>query len=348
MGLFDKIFKFKKNDWFIPDLSKPEYDNWLDFIDKGGTTEEWKFLKAKNNWVFKESKDVYSNKKFKKITSEYFPQMHKIENDWSALYKSKDYTGSMSEIIAEECKKNIELYKQMAELEKRYGSNPPPNAPAFRRLAMIYEKRKEFEKAASVCMDAIKAGAFGNDMYNRLSRMIKKAGRDATEEESILLDDYFKSMKDNKENSSSKSLRSKISASDIDKMQRTEASEEYKKKVYGLYYANYPEKPFISQDRELNTNWIEQAEMFYKQSIIKKSMMKRFSDGLLPGHIYMLYWIENVNRKRIPTYFEYKYGINFEKEKIFLIQNGYLDNDGKITEKGENDIEKHYIVIKNH
>ena len=51
---------------------------------------------------------------------------------------------------------------------------------------------------------------------------------------------------------------------------------------------------FISKDRELNTNWFEQAKTFSQQSLVSKSMMKRYSDGLLPGHIYMLYWLKKI------------------------------------------------------
>lgn len=46
--------------------------------------------------------------------------------------------------------------------------------------------------------------------------------------------------------------------------------------------------------------------------------MTPYSDGLLPGHIYMLYWLKKYKNKRVPAYFEYRYGIDFEKEKSFF------------------------------
>lgn len=141
--------------------------------------------------------------------------------------------------------------------------------------------------------------------------------------------------------------RRAIPDSKIDGDQKIEASDEYRKKIYRLYYSDYPEMPFISKDRELNTNWIEQASVF-QNSIVKKSMMERYSDGLLPGHIYMLYWIDKYKNKRVPSYFEYKYGINFEKEKKFLIEKGYLNKDGKLTESGRLTIKNHEEVIKQH
>lgn len=118
------------------------------------------------------------------------------------------------------------------------------------------------------------------------------------------------------------------------------------KQIINLYYADYPETPFISNER--GAEWLERAELFPKQSIIPKSIMTRYADGLLPGHIYMLYWLKKHTNKSVPVYFEYKYGINFEKEKSYLYAAGYLDIDNKPTAKGEAAIKKHYSVIEKH
>ena len=141
--------------------------------------------------------------------------------------------------------------------------------------------------------------------------------------------------------------RRTITPAQIDDMQKMPASDRYRDKIYKKYYASYLVKPFISLDRERNTNWIEQAELFPKQAIIPVNMMTPFSDGLLPGHIYLLYWIGNYGQKRVPSYFEYKYGIEFEKEKQFLICSGYLA-DNKPTSKGDEAIVAHFDIIEAH
>lgn len=165
-----------------------------------------------------------------------------------------------------------------------------------------------------------------------------------------LLNSVFGSLSKNskvKETPSTVDRRS-LPASQIDEMQRIEASADYRKMIYKRYYSGYPEKPYISQDREFNTNWTDQADMFPGQSIIPKSMMRRFSDGLLPGHVYMLYWLGRYTNKRIPAYFEYKYGVDFIKEKEFLKGNGFLGDTDKPTPKGEKAIKNHAKVIQNH
>lgn len=139
--------------------------------------------------------------------------------------------------------------------------------------------------------------------------------------------------------------RRKIPAEKIERMQQLEASEGYRKQIYKMYYQDYLEKPFISQDRELNADWIELAQMFPEQCILQENMMRRYSDGLLPGHVYMLYWLNKYDNRRIPAYFEYDYGVHFVKEKEYLKENGYLSDDDKPTDLGKQAIQVHHEVI---
>lgn len=165
--------------------------------------------------------------------------------------------------------------------------------------------------------------------------------------------DLFKLNNNNKQattNDNSKKAidRHKVEPAIIDKFQKIEASNEYRQKVWDIFYSDYIEKPFVSKDRELNTNWLEQAKHFPTQSIIPKKIMKRYSDGLLPGHVYMLYWTDKYKlKRRIPAYFEYKYGIEFLKEKDFLEANGFIENN-ILTKKGKTAIQKHINVVNNH
>ena len=146
--------------------------------------------------------------------------------------------------------------------------------------------------------------------------------------------------------------RRALSAEEIDKLQRIPASPRYQKIIHDRFYRNYPEKPFISKDRELNTNWIEQTEFTLQHMktnpLVTIDKMTRFADGLLPGHIYMLYWLgKHGVGKRIPSYFEYKYGIDFIKEQQFLIDRGYLA-ESKPTVQGADVIVAHFSVIEEH
>lgn len=199
MGFFSSIFSGNKRQVFTPDFSKSEYDNWLDYLDKGGTSDEWEKLIKANDWKFQTGRNregntkgkwndsAWSDRRHKAITDKYFSQMHSIEEEWSITYNLNDFSGKCAQKLERECIENIKLYKEMAKIEQLYNETPPPNAPAFKRLAMLYEKQNNFEEAVSVCCEALRAGAWGDNMRSRLARMIKKTGRAPTDEEMKLM-----------------------------------------------------------------------------------------------------------------------------------------------------------------
>lgn len=221
----------------------------------------------------------------------------------------------------------IQKYSEMSTLEKR--------------ISATDEFIGRFWKYTCIKADNLKTEKGKNNRYQKfldsLSEYNEKMPRECIEYYTYL---FYKAPR------SSTINRRAIPAEQIDSMQRIEASEWYKNKIYKKYYSDYPEKPYISQDRELNTDWISQADMFPVQSIIPISMMQRYTDGLLPGHVYMLYWIGKYTNKKIPAYFEYEYGIDFCKEKEFLYKNGFLNDLNKPTPKGEQAIKNHYSIIE--
>jgi tetratricopeptide (TPR) repeat protein len=186
MGLLN--FLKQKTIYFQPDFRKEEHDNWLDFIAAGGTDLEWERLKAANGWRFREGsveRLVRYEKEVKPFADRYFKQMQEIENEWSALYNLGTYTGSLADSFERKCLSNIANYKEMRRIDSKHGRETATNIPAFRRLAMLYEKQGRFEDAVEVCKQA---WSLGMDERSRMVRMIKKAGRTATEAELKLLE----------------------------------------------------------------------------------------------------------------------------------------------------------------
>lgn len=186
MGFLKTILrKNKEQTDFIPDSQKTEYENWLDFVSMGGTSAEWERLKAENSRFFKVDSFELYQKEFEKVSKKYFPLMLKIQKDWSALYNLNDYNGKLAEIIEEECLINIKQFQEMFNINAKYNKSSPENVPAFRRLAMLYEKQGRFEEAVKVCKTAC---VYGMDERSRLIRMIKKAGRMPTDDELLIIE----------------------------------------------------------------------------------------------------------------------------------------------------------------
>lgn len=109
------------------------------------------------------------------------------------------------------------------------------------------------------------------------------------------------------------------------------------------YYSDYPEPPYINEERDLK-RW-EEFISFDPSKILQRKMMIRNEDGLLPGHVYQIYWIDKFKPTRpIPVYFEYEFGIDFQKEKIFLEEQGYIKNFSA-TESGKEIMTKYSDII---
>ena len=191
MGLFKSLFKeiicADRKATFTPDFSKSEYDNWLEYLSQGGTTESWNRARKQNNWVFKKSStEIYMQyqKEVKPISDIYFALMQKIQSEWSILYNLKQYSGTRADALERMCLQDIHYYKCMRDIDLKYGQPALFNVPAFTRLAMLYEKQGKFEDAVSICKEAVMLGI---DEKSRFTRMIKKAGRTPTPEEFSLL-----------------------------------------------------------------------------------------------------------------------------------------------------------------
>ncbi|HJC49075.1 MAG TPA: hypothetical protein H9754_00600 [Candidatus Anaerostipes avistercoris] len=188
MGLLNFIFKKdkKKND-FSPDFNLSEYDNLLNFLDYGGNSDVWEIMKKENNWKFpKDSTEIFMEyqEEVRPISDKYYRLLKIIEKDWSALYNSKDYNSALSNKVERECIDAIECFKKMRAIDIKYGEMSPKNIPAFKRLAMLYERRSDYERAADICKQAI---FLEMDERPRMLRMIKKAGRTPTDEEMELI-----------------------------------------------------------------------------------------------------------------------------------------------------------------
>ena len=118
---------------------------------------------------------------YRQISEQYFSGMEAIESDWSVMYNLKDYEGERASIFIQNCKNNIEAFKIWKKISEKYKQDSPPCVPAYKRLAMIYEKQGLYENAAAVCVEALTMNVTVDDtkagMKGRLTRMIKKAGR---------------------------------------------------------------------------------------------------------------------------------------------------------------------------
>lgn len=100
----------------------------------------------------------------------------------------------------------------------------------------------------------------------------------------------------------------------------------FRKKITHPMYKDYPEQPYISPERNLKL-WEEEPENFPYNKVEKKQMI-RLSEGILPGHLIML-WRVHFNtfntESIIPEYFEYRYGVDSHEAINILLEKGYIE-----------------------
>lgn len=90
-------------------------------------------------------------------------------------------------------------------------------------------------------------------------------------------------------------------------------------------YANYAEMPYISPDRNLE-EWLSRYEQGLVSPVPRANMV-RTPEGLLPGHIILLWRISLgtfTSASWFPKYFEYTYGVDGSQALATLIEIGYV------------------------
>lgn len=127
-----------------------------------------------------------------KYSEIYYNNLEKLEERYSVLYNLGLIEGSEVDDFIELCERNIMEFKRYKEACASYKEEMPRNVPAYKRLAMIYEKQGRYEEAIEICAAAIHDGVVDDGtkgrMRGRLARLIRKYGEEIPESISELLD----------------------------------------------------------------------------------------------------------------------------------------------------------------
>lgn len=90
-------------------------------------------------------------------------------------------------------------------------------------------------------------------------------------------------------------------------------------------YQDYPEIPYISPERDF-ASFLKEVSIS-KSALVPKKNMLRDAQGLLPGHIILLWRVSHGNYNTetpVCKYFEYDYGIDGNRSLQELVEKGYV------------------------
>lgn len=118
----------------------------------------------------------WDDPEYQKAMNKYFGNIEKIKNNSSVLYNLGVIDGSEMDDLIKLCKTNIEEFRTACTYWQKYGEETPPSAPAYERLAIIYERQKEYQKAIDISVVAIKDGLDPTEYNKRIARLVRKSG----------------------------------------------------------------------------------------------------------------------------------------------------------------------------
>lgn len=124
-------------------------------------------------------------KKYEKVINMHYKLLEKIRMNYTIVNNLGDVFSPQMDGVIQDCQRDIaiaqEFYdycKAEAEHYKEPLENYIPTYESFKRLAIIYEKRKEYQKALDVCQKAIDIGFYKDgtpgQMPGRMARLYKK------------------------------------------------------------------------------------------------------------------------------------------------------------------------------
>ena len=126
--------------------------------------------------------------KYEKVTTMHFKLLERIRMNYTIANNLGDVFSPQMDSVIQDCKRDIaiaqEFYNYCKEEANYYNepvSNYVPQYESFKRLAIIYEKRKEYEKALEVCQKAIDIGFYKDgtpgQIPGRMARLYKKINK---------------------------------------------------------------------------------------------------------------------------------------------------------------------------
>lgn len=129
--------------------------------------------------------DAWQDAQFMGLLREYYALLESIEADYSVFVNG--YGGAEAgQKLEEKCLRGTIAFKCLVPFYKKYEHPLPNSCPPFKRLAMLREKRGDYEGAALACVQQMRLGVFGDGsksgMRGRLARLVKRGDLDQNPE----------------------------------------------------------------------------------------------------------------------------------------------------------------------
>lgn len=130
--------------------------------------------------------EAHADLSYQHDLNQFYDFLTKIREDYSVINSLSSFDSELADRLIDNCAATIILETKLKEKREYYENRKFDVSEGAKILAMVFEKRGEYDNAAAVCVMAIENG-FPADytsggMRGRLARMIKKGNLPLTEE----------------------------------------------------------------------------------------------------------------------------------------------------------------------
>ena len=122
--------------------------------------------------------EAHADGEYQRKLTRFFDLLNNIRETYSVINSVGSFCDDAGDRLVESCVEAIALEAEIREKREYYENTVFDMSEPYKTLAMVYEKRGEYQRAATMCVLAIENG-YPNDgtksgMRGRLARMIKK------------------------------------------------------------------------------------------------------------------------------------------------------------------------------
>lgn len=122
--------------------------------------------------------EAQADAEYQRKLSQLYALLTHIQEAYSVINNVDSFSDTAGDNLIESCAKAMSIEADIRKKREYYENQVFDMSPPCKTLAMIFEKRCEYQRAATICVYAIENG-YTNDgtkggMRGRLARMIKK------------------------------------------------------------------------------------------------------------------------------------------------------------------------------
>ena len=184
MGLFDFLKKYKKSVPLAENV-KEEKKEETKTETKTETKKELPLHTQEYLNALQRYDKAQSDKEYQRKSKQFYELLMQIQEAYSVINNVGSFNDGAGDSLIEKCINALAIEADIKEKRERYENCVFDMSTPCKTLAMVYEKRCEYQRAATICVYAIENG-YTNDgtkggMRGRLARMMKKGNLPMTD-----------------------------------------------------------------------------------------------------------------------------------------------------------------------